>query len=176
LKSKTAYPENEEREIQLKTGEKILIRPAKASDASGLKDIFYNLKPEDVYTRFFKHLTSLTDKMAEHLCNIDYEHEMAFTAVMGERENEKVIGSSCYFVDSTDNLAEVAYMIRPKWQNCGLGTALQQRMIEYAKSKGLRGFKANILVENLKMQRVIQKGNKITSSRYGNELEVVSLF
>jgi len=176
LKNKTAYPENEEREIQLKTGEKVLLRPAKASDAGGLQDIFYNLKPQDVYTRFFTHLASLTDKMAQHLCNVDYEHEMAFAAVMGEGENEKVIGSSCYFVDATDNLAEVAYMIRPEWQKCGLGTALQQRMTEYAKSKGLRGFKANILLENSKMQRVIQKGDKVTFSRCGNELEVVSLF
>jgi acyl-CoA hydrolase/GNAT superfamily N-acetyltransferase len=176
LKSKTAYPENEEREIQLKTGEKVLLRPAKASDAGGLQDIFYNLNPEDVYTRFFTHLASLTDKMAQHLCNVDYEYEMAFAAVMGEGENQKVIGSSCYFVDATDNLAEVAYMIRPEWQNCGLGTALQQRMTEYAKSKGLRGFKANILFENSKMHRVIQKGDKVTFSRCSNELEVVSLF
>jgi acyl-CoA hydrolase/RimJ/RimL family protein N-acetyltransferase len=176
LKSKTAYPENEEREIELKNGHKVIIRPSKASDAGGLQDIFYNMEPNDIYTRFFTHLASLTDKMAQHLCNVDYEHEMAFMAVVGERENEKVIGSSCYFVDSTDNLAEVAYMIRPEWQKCGLGTALQQRMTEYAKPKGLSGFKASILAENLKMQRVIQKGDKVTFSRYGNEFEVVSQF
>ncbi len=93
-----------------------------------------------------------------------------------ERENEKVIGSSCYFVDPTDNLAEVAYMIRPEWQKCGLGSALQQRMAEYALSKGLRGFKANVLVENIKMQLVIKKGEKVTFSRSGNEYEVISLF
>ena len=176
LKSKTAYPENEEREIELKNGHKVIIRPSKASDAGGLQDIFYNMEPNDIYTRFFTHLASLTDKMAQHLCNVDYEHEMAFMAVVGERENEKVIGSSCYFVDSTDNLAEVAYMIRPEWQKCGLGTALQQRMTEYAKSKGLRGFKASILAENEKMQKVIQKGKNVTFSRCGHEFEVVSLF
>lgn len=176
LKSKTAYPENEEREIRLNTGEKVLIRPAKASDVGGIQDIFYHLKPEDIYTRFFNHLSSFTEDKAQHLCNVDYENEMAFAAVIGERENEKVIGSSCYFVDSMDNLAEVAYMIRPEWQKCGLGTALQQRMAEYAKSKGLRGFKANILAENIKMQRVIQKGEKVSCKRYDNELEVVSLF
>ena len=176
LKSKTAYPENEEREVELKNGEKVLIRPAKASDAGGMQDIFYNMNKQDIYTRFFRHLASFTDKMAQHLCNVDYENEMAFTAVTGERENEKVIGSSCYFVDPTDNLAEVGYMIRPGWQQCGLGTALQQRMIEYAQSKELRGFKANILVENIKMQQVIKKGAKVQFSRCGHEYEVTSLF
>jgi len=154
LKSKTAYPEIEEREVQLKNGEKVLIRPAKASDAAGLQDVFYNMEPNDIYTRFFTHLASLTDKMAQHLCNVDYENEMAFTAVVGERENEKVIGTSCYYIDCTDNLAEVAYMIRPEWQKCGLGSALQQRMAEYAQSKGLRGFKANILVQNKGLARL----------------------
>lgn len=176
LKSKIAYPENEEREVQLKNGEKVLIRPAKASDAGGMQDIFYNMGKEDIYTRFFTHLASFTDKMAQHLCNVDCENEMAFTAVVGERENEKVIGSSCYFVDPADNLAEVAYMIRPEWQKCGLGSALQQRMNEYAKSKGLRGFKANILAENEKMQKVIRKGKNVTFFRCGNEFEVISLF
>jgi len=176
LKSKTAYPENEEREIELKTGRKIIIRPAKASDAGGIQEIFYHMEKNDIYTRFFTHLDSLTEQKAQYLCNVDYENEMAFTAVTGERENEKVIGSSCYFVDHTDNLADVAYMIRPEWQKCGLGSALQQRMAEYAKSRGLRGFKANILAENIKMQQVMKKGDKVTFSRYGNEFEVVSLF
>ncbi len=176
LKSKIAYPENEEREVQLKNGEKVLIRPAKASDAGGMQDIFYNMRKEDIYTRFFTHLASFTDKMAQHLCNVDCENEMAFTAVVGERENEKVIGSACYFVDPTDNLGEVAYMIRPEWQKCGLGSALQQRMREYAQSKGLRGFKANILVENIKMQQVIKKGEKVSFARHGCEYEVTSLF
>lgn len=176
LRSKTAYPENEEREFCLKNGRKVLVRPAKASDASGLQDIFYNMEPKDIYTRFFRHLASFTDKMAQHLCNVDYENEMAFTAVVGERENEKVIGSSCYFVDYTDNLAEVGYMIRPEWQRCGLGSALQQRMTEYAQSKGVRGFKENILAENIKMQQLIKKGDKVSFSRCGNEYEVISLF
>lgn len=176
LKSKIAYPENEEREVQLKNGYKVLIRPAKASDAGGMQDIFYNMGKEDIYTRFFTHLASFTDKMAQHLCNVDCENEMAFTAVVGERENEKVIGSSCYFADPTDNLGEVAYMIRPEWQKCGLGSALQQRMTEYAKSKGLRGFKASILVENIKMQQMIKKGEKVSFARHGCEYEVTSLF
>jgi len=138
--------------------------------------IFYNLRPEDVYTRFFTHLASFTVSKAQHLCNVDYENEMAFMAVTGDRENEKVIGSSCYFVDHTDNHAEVAYMIRPEWQKVGLGTALQQRMTEYAKSKGLRGLKADILAENIKMQGLIQKGENVSMKSHSGTYEVTVLF
>lgn len=177
LRSRTAYPEIEERKIRLANGRKVMIRPARASDAVGLQDIFYSLGKDDIYTRFFTHLASYTEQKAQHLCNVDYETEMAFVAVIGkERENHKIIGSCCYFVDPTDNLAEVGYMIRPEWQRCGLGTSLQQRMLEYAKSKGVRGFKANILAENVKMKRIFTKGENVTQSRFGNEYEYVWLF
>ncbi len=176
LKSRVAYPEAEEREILVKTGERILIRPSRASDVQGLQDIFYNLRPEDVYTRFFTHLKSLTEAKAQHLCNVDYEHEMAFIAVTGDRENEKVIGSSCYFVDQTDNLGEVAYMIRPEWQARGVGSALHRRMMEYAKSKGIRGFKADILSSNEKMQRLICQSGKTSTHSCGESNEVVVIF
>jgi hypothetical protein len=49
-------------------------------------------------------------------------------------------------------------------------------MIEYAQSKELRGFKANILVENIKMQNVIKKGENVSFSRHGHEYEVTTLF
>ncbi len=177
LKSSVAYPEAEEKEAELKNGQAVWIRPSKASDVQGLQDIFYNLSENDVYTRFFTQLSSFTESKAQHLCSVDYENEMAFVAVTGDRENEKIVGSSCYFVDQSTQYAEVAYMIRPEWQQTGLGTALQQRMIEYAKSKGIRGFKADILAENMKMQRLIKKASAdVTMTRQGSEYEVTVRF
>ncbi len=177
LKSKVAYPAEEEREMVLKNGEKVLIRPSKASDVQGLQNIFYNLAPNDIYTRFFTCLKSLSVSKAEHLCNVDYENEMAFMAVAGEREKDFIVGSSCYYVDPSTNLADVAYMILPEWQGVGLGTALQQRMIEYAKSKKLRGFKADILAENVKMLRLAQGGlPNVSISKSDSDYEVIMLF
>lgn len=177
LKSKVAYPAEEERKMVLKNGEKVLIRPSKASDVQGLQNIFYNLTPNDIYTRFFTCLKSLSVSKAEHLCNVDYENEMAFMAVAGEREKDFIVGSSCYYVDPSTNLADVAYMILPEWQGVGLGTALQQRMIEYAKSKKLRGFKADILAENVKMLRLAQGGlPNVSISKSDSDYEVIMLF
>ncbi|MFW6052340.1 MAG: N-acetyltransferase family protein [Desulfosalsimonas sp.] len=134
------------------------------------------MRKEDVYLRFFVNLPALDECRADPLCNVDYENQMAFTAVTGDPENEKVVGCSCYVVDADDKLAEVAYMIQPEWQGLGIGTALQQRMEEYARSKGIRGFKAYILTQNQKMQGLIQKGEKVTFKRGADEFEVVSLF
>jgi len=177
LKSKIAYPIEEECEVVLKNNEKVLIRPSKASDLQGLQEIFYDLTNKDIYTRFFTLLSSLSTPVAEHLCNVDYENEMAFVAVAGEREKNFIVGSSCYGVDLSTNLAEVAYMILPAWQGVGLGTALQQRMIEFAKTKGLRGFKAIILSENEKMLKLANNGfsEVLTKTSY-DKCEVTMLF
>ncbi len=176
LKSLIAYPVEEERRVTVKNGDALLLRPARASDVRGLQDIFYSLSEKDVYTRFFSYLKALSVDKAEHLCNVDYETEMAFVASMGERENEKIVGSSCYFLNPTTNLAEVAYMILPDWQGIGLGTLLQTRMAEYAGSRGIRGFTAEILEQNVKMRKLAQNSPNVSMTNTEGTFEVTMLF
>jgi hypothetical protein len=126
LESSVSYPIEEERRVVLKNGQTVLLRPARASDAKALQDLFYDLPEDDVYTRFFQRLKSLTLHEAERYCNVNYDTEVAFLAVVGDREEEEVVGSACYFVNPSTNMAEVAYMILPRWQGSGLGTAMQQ--------------------------------------------------
>jgi len=100
---------------------------------------------------------------------------MAFLAVVGKDEDERIIGSSCYVVDPSTNMAEVAYMIHPQWQDKGAGTALQQRMIEYARSKGLRGFTAAVLVENEKVMKLLQKSGCSVSTATGSHVNEITM-
>jgi acyl-CoA hydrolase/RimJ/RimL family protein N-acetyltransferase len=176
LKTKGAYPVEEVSEIVLKNKTEIVIRPARATDVKGLQDVFYHLTPHDVYTRFFSCLKSLSISMAEHLCNVDYDHEMAFVAVIGDEEEEQVIGSACYVANPSTNMADVAYMIRPEWKGLGLGILLQQTMIEYAKRKGLRGFTADILGENEAMLKLIRKSGTVTMKPSSGTFEVEVMF
>lgn len=166
------YPVEEEREFTLKNGERICIRPSRASDVRGLQEIFYRLPPEDVYTRFFTGLKSLSVSQAEHLCNVDYDKEMAFVVTHGRRESEKLVGSAFYAVDLSNNTADVAYMILHEWQGMGLGTLLQERMTEYARSKGIRGFTADILAENRSMVKLAGKCGKVEMKLVDGSYEV----
>jgi hypothetical protein len=47
------------------------------------QSLFYRLPAEDVRTRFFHKLTSLSDAAAQALCSVNYQDEMAFAAVGG---------------------------------------------------------------------------------------------
>ena len=178
LRSHTAYPVDEERELTLRDGRTVLLRPTRATDRLALQELFHRMPEKDVHTRFFQKLSSLTDDAADHLCNVDYHDEMAFAAVVGRAEHERIVATSSYYVDPRDGLAEVAYMVEPGWQGSGLATALHARTVEYARSHGVRGFSADVLLNNLGMMKVFRRrlGHDLVSELEDGVYEVRMLF
>lgn len=177
LASHHAYPVQEERRQTFANGAELLIRPAHAADADALRSLFHLLSPDDVYTRFFRRVRSLSYQDLQTLCNVNHETQVAFLAVTGPRENEVVVGSGCYFLNATTNLAEVAYMVAPDWQGQGLGTALQTRLQEYAMARGVKGFVAEILANNARMVRLAANAPGVaTTERDGDTIQVTILF
>ena len=159
LRSRTAYPVAEVRDVRLRDGREVQVRPTRTSDAGAMQELFYRLGDEDVRTRFFQKLTSLTDSAAQHLCSVDYEEEMAFAAVVGPSANERIVAASTYFLNPASALAEVAYMVDPDWQGAGLGRILHAGLVDYARRRGARGLTADVLAENAPMLRVFERGD-----------------
>ena len=161
LESMRAYPVEDERHVKLKNGVEVLLRPARASDAGGIRDLFFKLPVDDVYTRFFRRVRALSNQDIQRLCNYDYETEVGFVAVSGTREHELIIGQACYFVNPSTNMAETAFLVDPAWQGTGLGSAMQRRLVEHARDRGLRGLVAEILPQN---KRMIELARRATES------------
>jgi RimJ/RimL family protein N-acetyltransferase len=124
-----------------------------------MQELFHRLSEEDVRTRFFQKLTSLTDTAAQHLCSVDYEEEMAFAAVIGPSAHQRIVATSTYFLNPASGLAEVAYIVDPEWQGAGLGALLHARLVDYARDHGARGLTADVLAENSRMLRVFERGD-----------------
>ncbi len=158
LRSGSAYPVDEEREIELRDGRAVTVRPTRTGDRGAMQDLFHRLPEKDVTTRFFNRLTSLTDQAADHLVNVDYDEEMAFAAVVGPPEHQRIVATSSYYRDPRDAFAEVAYMVEPAWQGSGLATALHARTVEYARAHGVRGLTADVLMSNPAMLKVLRRG------------------
>jgi len=177
LASQAAYPVHEERTVTLKKGAEVLIRPARAADADALQALFHRLSSDDVYTRFFRRVRSLSFAELQTLCNVNHESEVAMLAVSGPRENEVVVGSACYFLNPTTGLAEIAFMVTPEWQGTGIGTALLACLQDYAMKRGVRGFVAEILPWNTPMRRLMQRAaGQATIARDENAVHVTVLF
>jgi RimJ/RimL family protein N-acetyltransferase len=143
--------------VSARDGRAVRIRPTRTSDVPALQELFHHLTEEDVRTRFFQKLESLTDTAAQHLCSVDYEEEMAFAAVVGRRERERIVATSSYYLNPANGMAEVAYLVDPEWQGLGLARTLQERMIEYGRAHGVRGFVADCLTTNRAMLRVFER-------------------
>ncbi len=159
LRSRTAYPVAEVREARLRDGRKMQVRPTRTSDTGAMQELFHRLSEDDVRTRFFQKLTSLTDTAAQHLCSVDYEEEMAFAAVIGPSAHQRIVATSTYFLNPASGLAEVAYIVDPEWQGAGLGALLHARLVDYARDHGARGLTADVLAENSRMLRVFERGD-----------------
>ncbi len=148
LRSRSAYPLDEERELVLRDRRRVLVRPTRTSDRGAMQDLFHRLTEEDVYTRFFQKLSSLTDTAAEYLCSVDYSNDMAFAAVVGPAEREQIVAASSYYRNPATALGEVAYMVdsglarpRPRDADARANPGI-------CRGHGLRGFTADVLPTN----------------------------
>jgi RimJ/RimL family protein N-acetyltransferase len=152
-----AYAVEDELQVELKGERRVLVRPSTSIDSAGIRELFHQLTDRDRYTCFFRKVRGLSDRDVQRLCNLDFDNEVAFVAAAGECENPQIVAQAGYFIDPGTNLAETAFMVHPQWQGSGLGTALQQRMAEHVRRRGVRGFVAEILADNEKMIRLARR-------------------
>ena len=181
LKNMRAYPVEEETVIRItkgpRTGEAVMLRPSASNDADGIRDLFHRLSDRDRYTRFFRKVKGLSNRDVQRLCNMNFDNEVAFVALSGTRENPQIVAQACYFTDPGTNLAETAFMVHPDWQGCGLGSALQQRMAEHARGRGVLGFMAEIMASNENMIRLARSGKgNVSVENTGSTVRVTTLF
>jgi acyl-CoA hydrolase/RimJ/RimL family protein N-acetyltransferase len=166
LRSRSAYPVAEVRDVPLRDGRSVRLRPTRTSDSRAMQELFYRLSDEDKETRFLHKLNSLTDTAAQYLCSVSYDdRETAFAAVVGPFANERIVAASCYYLNPATGLAEVAYMVDPEWQGAGLGTLLHAGLVDYGRKHGARGLTAEVLLGNSRMMRVFEKGEHSLSIR-----------
>jgi L-amino acid N-acyltransferase YncA len=65
-------------------------------------------------------------------------------------------------------------MVDPAWKGRGLGAALQERLVAYARSRGVRALTADVLMDNLRMLRLFRSsGLEVSSQTLQGVTEVV---
>jgi acetyltransferase len=130
-------------------GEHIVIRRAKPEDKALYLEFLRDVSAEDLRLRFFAHIRELTAAEAEKLGHLDYSHELVFVAL--DEQTDQMLGL-VRLKDELDELtAEFAILVRSRLKGHGLGWLLMQRVIDYAKEKGLRRVYGDVLAENTSM-------------------------
>jgi RimJ/RimL family protein N-acetyltransferase/acyl CoA:acetate/3-ketoacid CoA transferase beta subunit len=152
------YPEELESWRTTKTGLNIFFRPVKISDEPLLKDFVYSLSDKSLYRRFLSARYHMPHERLQELVIIDYTREMAIFAVVGDADNERVVGVGRYFIDPDTHTAEVAFAVRDNYQGQGVGSELLSYLTYLAKRQGLLGFTAEVFADNAPMLHVFEKG------------------
>ena len=144
-----------QRHLVLEDGWRIFVRPIRPDDEHFIRDLLAHVSKEDLRLRFFDSIKEFSDQFIARLTQIDYARAMAFVA-LDEARND-ILGVVRLYLDKTHETGEYAILLRSDLKGRGLGWALMQRIIEYAKSQGLRRIEGQILQENSVMLKMCRE-------------------
>jgi acetyltransferase len=152
----------------------VLIRPIRPEDAAELLRFAEKLSPEDVRMRFFTAWRTLPPQQLARLTQIDYDRAMAF--VMVEKKTGAFAGVARFFADPDNTNAEFAVIVRTDLKGHGLGRNLMERLIAYARARGIGEIHGQVLHENAAMLSFVkQLGFTLKAEEGAPELVVASL-
>jgi acetyltransferase len=149
------YPGQYVENWKLPDGADVLIRPIRPEDEPMIARFHEHLSERSVYLRFF-HLIDLERRVSHdrliRTCFNDYDRDMALVVVHGDAI---LAVGRLRKIDAAD--AELAVLITDEYQGRGLGTELSRRLVEIARAEKMQRVIAEILAENIHMQRVCRE-------------------
>jgi acetyltransferase len=164
------YPMQYVSSWMLKDGTEVLIRPIRPEDEPLLVRFHETLSDRTVYMRYL-HVIKLSQRVAHErltrICFIDYDREMALVVELKDPASGEpqviAVGRLKKAYGTRD--AEFAILITDEFQARGLGGELLRRLIQIARDEGVGRIVADILPDNLPMQRVCENlGFKLSRS------------
>ncbi len=147
------YPTRLVDTISLTDGQVLDLRPIRPEDEPGLVDMVRRSDPQDVRMRFLGSVKDFPHLMAARLSQIDYHREMALVAVNALQE---IVGVVRIIADPDNDAAEYAIMVRSDQKGKGLGYGMMVKILDYARSQGLKRIFGDVLRENQPMLRVAE--------------------
>jgi acetyltransferase len=155
-------------------GEALTIRPIRPEDAAAHAAFFARLPPEDVRLRFFSSLRELGAEQIARLTQVDYEREMALIAV--READGTTVGVARLVREASDagagHEAEFAVMVQPDAKGEGVASALTQRLLDWARGRGVSEVMGQVLAENAPMLAFVRRLG-FTVRHLPHEAEVV---
>jgi acetyltransferase len=94
-------------------------------------------------------MRELSPEMMARLTQIDYDREMAFVAI---REiTGETVGVARLIAESDGTTGEFAVIVQPDLKGKGLASRLMQRLIDWARARGMAAVVGQVLADNAPM-------------------------
>jgi acetyltransferase len=143
------YPSQWQRHLEIKDGWRVFVRPIRPEDEPLIHEFLRHVTIQDLRLRFFASMKGFTHEFIARLTQLDYARAMAFVAF--DEATHEMIGVVRIHSDSIYETGEYAILLRSDLKGRGLGWALMQLIIEYARSEGLKAISGDVLQENTVM-------------------------
>jgi GNAT superfamily N-acetyltransferase len=115
----------------------VVIRPIQPQDRAAEKAFLEGLSLQARRYRFLGQFSSPGELLIDRLVHVDFEHDVAFVAVVPDDARERIVGVARYGVDPDGTRCECAVTVADAWQKKGLGTILMRHLIEIARARGI---------------------------------------
>ena len=157
------YPSEWEQTLTLRDGRSVFVRPVRPEDEDIFLTFFEAVSQEDLRLRFFAPVRAFSHRFLAQLTQLDYARAMALAAL--DPETGALLGAVRLHTDPDHETGEYAVLVRSDLKGIGLGWALMQLIIRYAKADGLTTITGEVLKENTSMLSMCQKlGFKVRTS------------
>jgi acetyltransferase len=167
------YPSQWEGQLKLRNGNAVAVRPLRPEDEPAIASFLAKVSTEDLRLRFFHAVKDFSHQFTARLTQLDYARSMAFVALDAKGE---ITGVARLHSDSRYERAEYAILVASELKGQGLGWALMQLLIDYAKSEGLKYLSGQVLHENTMMLTMCRElGFSIANDKQDAGVAVVSL-
>ena len=151
------YPKEYVKEVKLKNGKKVTLRPIKPEDEPLEEEMFKHFSKETQRFRFFTLIKDISHKMLIRYTQNDYDREIAIIAELTEQRKKKMAGVVRLIADAYNETAEFAIVMADPWQHLGLGNLLTDYILEIAKERKIKKIFGNVLPDNHAMLHIFKK-------------------
>jgi RimJ/RimL family protein N-acetyltransferase len=160
-----AYPGALERQMVLKNGETLRIRPIRPDDEPRLVALYNRLSRRTAYQRFFTVMRRLPSDWVHYFANVDYRRRLALVAERETVAGVELIGVGRYEPSDEEATGEVAFVLEDGYQGQGLGAVLLDAVLRAGTERGFTRFRAYVLAENHRMLRLLAHHTRIIESK-----------
>ena len=155
----------EVRDVILRDGSTLRLRPPRAGDLDAVLEFFGALSEQSVYWRFHG-FPSLTPATVEPFLDPDWEESGSLIgALSGDGEVERIVALASFVRLRDPTSAEVAFTVADELQGRGVGTRLLEQLAESAADAGISEFVAEVMPDNRAMLGVFADAGFAVSRR-----------
>ena len=122
----------------LRDGTPVLVRPLTEADAPGEREFLESLSSESRRFRFLGQIGHPTEEMIRRLTHVESPRDIAFAAIAGAGDEQRIVGVSRYGGSADGSECEIAVTVRDDWQHRGVGTLLLAHLLQVAKARGIK--------------------------------------